>query len=55
MTLFQEGNTVSNNELIFPVALKINGIIRNNKCIFTKLNAVFILKTAAWKKKYYNS
>ena len=28
----------------------INGIIRNNKCIFTKLNAVFILKTAAWKK-----
>jgi hypothetical protein len=32
----------------------INGIIRNNKCIFTKLNAVFILKTAAWtKKKYY--
>jgi hypothetical protein len=26
----------------------INGIIRNNKCIFTKLNAVFILKTAAW-------
>jgi hypothetical protein len=32
----------------------INGIIRNNKCIFTKLNAVFILKTAAWTKKYYN-
>ena len=29
-------------------------IIRNNKCIFTKLNAVFILKTAAWTKKYYN-
>jgi hypothetical protein len=29
----------------------INGIIRNNKCIFTKLNAVFILKTAAWTKK----
>jgi hypothetical protein len=28
----------------------INGIIRNNKCIFTKLNAVFILKTAAWQK-----
>jgi hypothetical protein len=28
----------------------INGIIRNNKCIFTKLNAVFILKTAAWTK-----
>ena len=26
----------------------------NNKCIFTKLNAVFILKTAAWTKKYYN-
>ena len=26
----------------------INGIIRNNKCIFTKLNAVFILNTAAW-------
>jgi hypothetical protein len=26
----------------------INGIIQNNKCIFTKLNAVFILKTAAW-------
>ena len=23
----------------------------NNKCIFTKLNAVFILKTAAWTKK----
>ena len=23
MTLFQEGNTVSNNKLIFPVALKI--------------------------------
>ena len=22
MTLFQEGNTVSNNKLIFPVALK---------------------------------
>ena len=32
----------------------INGIIRNNKCIFTKLNAVFILKTAEWTKKYYN-
>jgi hypothetical protein len=32
----------------------INGIIRNNKCIFTKLNAVFILKTAACTKKYYN-
>jgi hypothetical protein len=32
----------------------INGIIRNNKCIFSKLNAVFILKTAAWTKKYYN-
>jgi hypothetical protein len=32
----------------------INGIIRNNKCIFTKLNAVFILKTAAWTKKYYD-
>ena len=32
----------------------INGIIRNNKCIFTKLNAVFILETAAWTKKYYN-
>ena len=29
----------------------INGIIRKNKCIFTKLNAVFILKTAAWTKK----
>ena len=29
----------------------INGIIPNNKCIFTKLNAVFILKTAAWTKK----
>jgi hypothetical protein len=28
----------------------INGIIRNNKCIFTKLNAVFIPKTAAWTK-----
>jgi hypothetical protein len=26
----------------------INGIIRNNKCILTKLNAVFIFKTAAW-------
>ena len=26
----------------------------NNKCIFTKLNAVCILKTAAWTKKYYN-
>ena len=24
---------------------------RYNKCIFTKLNAVFILKTAAWTKK----
>jgi hypothetical protein len=24
----------------------INSIIRNNKCIFTKLNAVFILNTA---------
>jgi hypothetical protein len=23
----------------------INGIIRNNKCIFTKLNTVFIIKT----------
>jgi UDP-2,3-diacylglucosamine pyrophosphatase LpxH len=32
----------------------INGIIRNNKCSFTKLNAVFILKTAAWTKTYYN-
>ena len=28
----------------------INGIIRNYKCIFNKLNAVFILKTAAWTK-----
>jgi hypothetical protein len=28
----------------------INSIIRNNKCIFTKLNAVFILKTAVWTK-----
>jgi hypothetical protein len=28
----------------------INDIIRNNKCIFTKLNAVFLLKTAAWTK-----
>jgi hypothetical protein len=26
---------------------RINGMIRNNKCMFTKLNAVFILKTAA--------
>jgi hypothetical protein len=32
----------------------INGIIRNNKCIFTKLNAVFIFKAAAWTKKYCN-
>jgi hypothetical protein len=30
----------------------INGMIRNNQCIFTKLNAVFILKTAAWTKQY---
>jgi hypothetical protein len=30
----------------------INGIIRNNKCMFTKLNAAFILKTAAWTQKY---
>jgi hypothetical protein len=30
----------------------INGIIRNNKCIITKLNAVFILKTVAWTKTY---
>ena len=29
----------------------INSIIRNIKCIFTKLNAVFILKTAVWTKK----
>jgi hypothetical protein len=29
----------------------INSIIRNNKCIFTKLNAVFILKTAVWTKR----
>ena len=29
----------------------INSIIRNNKCIFTKLNAVFILKTAVWTTK----
>ena len=29
----------------------INSIIRNNKCIFTKLNAVFILKTAIWIQK----
>ena len=28
----------------------INGIIRNTKCIFTKLNAVFILKIVAWTK-----
>jgi hypothetical protein len=29
----------------------INIIIRNNKCIFTKLNAVFKLKTVVWTKK----
>ena len=29
----------------------INSIIRNKKCSFTKLNAVFIFKTAAWTKK----
>ena len=29
----------------------INRIIRNDKCIFTKLNAVFKLKTAVWTKK----
>jgi hypothetical protein len=29
---------------------RINGILQNNKCIFTKLNAVFILNTAAWTK-----
>ena len=28
----------------------INGIIRNNKCILTKLSPVFIIKTAAWTK-----
>ena len=28
----------------------INSIIRNNKCILIKLNAVFILKTAVWTK-----
>jgi disulfide oxidoreductase YuzD len=32
MTLFQEGNTVSNNKLIFPVALKT--IIKYNKYNF---------------------
>jgi hypothetical protein len=30
----------------------INSIIRNNKCIFTKLNAVFILKTAEFLNQY---
>jgi hypothetical protein len=29
----------------------INDIIWDNKCIFTKLNAVFILKKAEWTKK----
>ena len=29
----------------------ISGIIRNNKCIFTKLNAVFILKNGCMNKK----
>ena len=29
----------------------INSIKRNNKCIFTKLNAVFKLKTAVWTNK----
>ena len=33
MTLFQEGNTVSNNKLIFPVALKTI-IIKYNKYNF---------------------
>jgi hypothetical protein len=33
MTLFQEDNTVSNNKLIFPVALKIckYGALNKNK------------------------
>ena len=40
MTLFQEGNTESNNKRIFPVALKSISInttntISNNKYIFT--------------------
>ena len=40
MTLFQEGNTESNNKRIFPVALKIiiintTNTISNNKYIFT--------------------
>ena len=29
----------------------INIITRNNKCIFTKLNAIFKLKTVVWTKK----
>jgi hypothetical protein len=29
----------------------INSIIRNNKCILTKLNAVFLHKTAVWTTK----
>ena len=33
----------------------INGIIRDNKCIFTKLNAVFKLKTVVWTKKIFFS
>jgi hypothetical protein len=32
----------------------IKGTMRNIKYIFTKLNAVFILKMVAWTKKYYN-
>ena len=29
----------------------IKSIIRNNKCIFAKLNAVFVLKTVVWRRK----
>ena len=34
--------------------INANGIIRNNKCIFTKLNAVLYSKQLHEQKKYYN-
>ena len=48
MTLFQEGNTVGNNKLIFPVALKtiINQI---QQIQFQTINSVAGMMLNKWK------
>ena len=49
--IFQSPKNDKNMDDKKYASLNQKHILRNNKCIFTKLNNVFILKTTLWQKK----